>query len=100
MKDKKSIKYIQWHDDKFYEDELEKAKKYFVLDDKEVENDEFAKWHNDEIKEAENLEQLTEAYNHLTDDYGDGEPIKIYEYKYQENYSKRVDLYFDEDLEK
>jgi hypothetical protein len=95
------MKKLVYGDVTFWEGDVIGAKKYFHFEDTEG-FDEFAIDHNQEIADATTLEEIAEAYNKLTDDYGSGETCKIVEEKPITVYGiihEYIDEYQDTDYE-
>ena len=60
----------------FRADELQAAKNYYYSDNK---IDDYFIEKNEDIKNAESLEDIVDAYNSLTDDYYSGSRLRIYD---------------------
>lgn len=70
------MRYIVDDEIKFTIEELEVAKKYYYNDEK---IDDYFIEKNNEIKNAETLDDIVKAYNSITDNYYSGASLMIYD---------------------
>ncbi len=70
------MRYIIDDEIMFRADELQAAKNYYYSDNK---IDDYFIEKNEDIKNAESLEDIVNAYNSLTDNYYSGSPLRIYD---------------------